>query len=164
MTNSIIENINYIVARKNSVKGQKCALDEYLQQEELKKEKLKKKRSKKREKKKCKKNNLNNNPTLTDIEEDKALLSEKAVSKHQNNFKLHLSEDKISKNRRFLDEIPERERDFLIKMGWGEEEFDDEVPDYEINVIQMKRKELQMEREQFRIMLNEKFLRLIQKS
>lgn len=135
-----------------------------MQQEELKKEKLKKKRYKKREKKKTKKNTPNNNHTLTDIEEDKTNNSEKSNSIHQNNFKLHLSEDKINKNRRFLDEIPEKEREFLIRMGWGEEEYDEELLDFEINIIQMKRKELETERERFRKKLSEKFLQLIQKN
>jgi len=150
--------------------NQKTVLEEYLQQEEmsydLKKEKLRKKRCRKREKKKTKKNNSNNTHTLTDIEEDKPEdnSSTDDLRKHQNNFKIHLSEDKISKNRRVFEEIPEKERDFLIRMGW-QEEGEESTDEYdEINVIQMRRKEIEKERESFRRKLNEKFLKLIQKS
>ena len=150
--------------------NQKTVLEEYLQQEEmsydLKKEKLRKKRCRKREKKKTKKNNSNNTHTLTDIEEDKPEdnSSTDDLRKHQHNFKIHLSEDKISKNRRVFEEIPEKERDFLIRMGW-QEEGEESTDEYdEINVIQMRRKEIEKERESFRRKLNEKFLKLIQKS
>lgn len=155
--------------------NQKTVLEEYLQQEELskelRKEKLKKKRFKKREKKKCKKNGSNPKQTLTDIEEDckpEEVLNPGSsdLRKHQNNFKLHhLSEDKASKTRRVFEEIPEREREFLIRMGWQEdsEEYLDEW-EHEINVIQLKRKEIEKERESFRRNLNERFMKLIQKS
>lgn len=146
--------------------NQKTVLEDYLQQEEnsnkLKQEKLKKKRYKKREKKKTKKNSSNNNDT--DTEENPPEISEPNNCKLQKNFTLHLSNEKMNNNRRFLDEIPEKEREFLIKMGWGDEEYEEEITDHEINIIQMKRKEIQRERESFRRKLNEKFLKLIQKS
>lgn len=157
-------------SKKLNLHNQKTAIEEYLQQEEmsteLKKEKLKKKRFKKREKKKCKKNGSNPGQTLTDIEEDTKKSEDNGsaeLRKHPNNFKVHLSEDKSSKNRRVFEEIPEKEREFLLRMGWQEEE---DYGDYmhEINVIQMRRKEIEKERESFRKKLNEKFLKLIQKS
>ena len=131
-------------------------LEDYLKQEELsqelKKEKLRKKRCRKREKKKIKKNG--NFSTNTDIDED--LQGSEADNQI---YKLNRSENKP--RRHILDEIPEKEREFLINMGWGEDDYEEDEGGCEINVM---RSELEKEREVFRRGINEKFMKLIQKS
>ncbi len=148
--------------------GRKSILEDYLHKEELsneiKKEKLRKKRCRKREKRKEKKNNSNK----TEIEENYQKNQENRENREnrennrENHYKLHISDDKVEKKERFIDEIPEKEREFLVRMGWEEEGSDEEIEEFELNIV--RRSEIAKERESFRKKVSEKFMKMIKKS
>lgn len=145
-------------------KDHKEVLEDYVnneeKQKEKRKEKLKKKRNKNKEKKKIK--TKKNNITFSEDQETNTAQST-AIKESKYLIKTNEATPIKSKNLEFIEDIEmtEKEKEFLFAMG--KESDDDEIVDLEMNLSEKLREDINIQRENFRKDLNQKFMELIQR-
>lgn len=139
-------------------------LEDYVNNEEKQKEKRKEKLKKKRNKNKEKKKNKNKKNNLT-FSEDQDTNTAPSTAIKESKYLVRTNEftPKKSNHLEFIEDIEmtEKEKEFLSAMG--KESGDDEIVDLDLNFSEKLREDINIQRENFRKNLNQKFMELIQK-